>query len=583
MTLVVEPDNNNNAELISPATEVQRLSEFARLAADWYWELDAGLKYVYHEVQDPSGPADSRASMLGELYTEALCAHLPATAERAQLIQLLERRESIDLVLPISLEADSKRYARIVARPRHNDDGEFCGYTGCGRDVTRRYRLRQRLEYQAAHDELTGLHNRREFESRLQLAHEQVESGGAAQVLCMIDLDRFKLVNDTAGHAAGDQLLIELAALMSEFMNETETLARLGGDEFGMLLHANCDEAIGMSESLIDAVASHQFVWEGRRHTVGASIGITPIEAGSGPLKELLDRADSACYAAKHAGRNQCVVFRSNSDAWLQHRAELKQVNIIRDALQANRLRLFMQAIRPAIESDVMPHYEILLRLETEHGELLPPSTFIPIAEHFNFMQELDQWVLEHCLDTLDAFMSSGMELSLSINLSGNTLSDRTALERIVSTVRRSEVPTHLLCFEITESAAISNIDHVMAFMRVLKRLGVRFALDDFGAGMSSFAYIRSLPIDYLKIDGYFIRNIRADNTSRAITAALIGLSQELGLKTVAESVEDKATRRAVSALGIDYVQGFGIERPRDVDEVLAEALAVSVRRVANG
>jgi len=579
----VKPEKNNNTDSGSCAAEAQRSSEFARLAADWYWELDAGLRYVYHEVQDPTRPADSCTSIPGERYTDAIRRHLPATAEREQHIQLLEQQQPVDLVLPLSLEADSKRYARIVAQPRHNEEGEFCGYMGCGRDVTRRYRLRQRLEYQAAHDDLTGLSNRREFETHLQLAYEQVESGGAEQVLCLIDLDRFKLVNDTAGHAAGDQLLIELAALMGEFMNEAETLARLGGDEFGMLLNASCDEAVGMSESLIDAIASHQFVWEGRQQTVGASIGITPIEAGGGPLKELLDRADSACYAAKHAGRNQCIVFRSNSDAWLQHRAELKQVDIIRDALQANRLRLFMQAIRPAVESGVNPHYEILLRLETENGKLLPPGTFIPIAEQFNFMQELDQWVLEHCLDTLDAFMTCGVELSLSINLSGNTLSDRTALERIVNTVRRSDVPAHLLCFEITESAAISNIDHVIAFMRVLKRLGVRFALDDFGAGLSSFAYIRSLPIDYLKIDGYFIRNIRADNTSRAITAALIGLSRELGLKTVAESVEDKATRRAVAALGIDYVQGFGIERPRDVDEVLAEALALSIRKAANG
>jgi diguanylate cyclase (GGDEF)-like protein len=559
----------------------QSFGIIASLLAHWYWQLDEKLCYVFHDGSRMPLNAPDHASLTGMSQLEHLSGHAEPTDSVLRHQALLEQHVAIDMTLSVAQMDGELVHAHVVARPVFDDGGNFRGYHGCGRDITDRIVMQKQLLHMANHDELTGIFNRREFRSRLQRLHEFVQGTDHEFSLCVLDLDRFKQVNDSAGHAAGDQLLIELVNLLQGFLADGETLARTGGDEFGLLLESPTQLAANRGRRMIEAIAAYEFEWERRRYTVGACIGITPVTHGNDTLEALSDRADSACYAAKYMGRNQCIVFSHDSQAYLDYRAELAQLEMIKQALQANRLRLFMQAIEPSEQAAVRPHYEILLRLESEYGLLLSPDTFIPVAERFHIMQDLDKWVLEHCLETLAAFRLGGQEISLSINLSGNTLSDQTALERIVHTVCESEVPASLLCFEITETAAISNIDNVVSFMHRLKQEGVQFALDDFGAGLSSFGYIRSLPIDYLKIDGYFIRNIRSDPTNRAITTAFVQLSRELGIATVAEFVEDKATRKSVAELGIDFVQGYGVSRPIDVNQALAAMRTGAAKKAA--
>lgn len=557
-------------------SESNRYAKIASLVADWYWQLDRNLCYVFHEGAQLPLTTPSHASLIGTSRVDDMSMALKPNASLAEHNRLLSSHLPLDLTLQVDRNDKGTAFIQIVAQPIHDEQGQFQGYYGCERDVTERAHVERQLEHLANHDELTGIFNRRAFQARLKQLQQFVQSTDYEFSLCVLDLDRFKIVNDTAGHAAGDQLLVELVNVLEHYMMPGETLARIGGDEFSLLLESPVEEAATRAMQMIQGVSNYVFDWDGRHFSVGASVGITSIKHMESDEGDMLKRADSACYAAKNNGRNQCIVFAHDSENYLAYRAELQQLEIIKEALRANRLRLFMQPIEPTAGIEARPHYEILLRLESEYGELMLPATFIPVAERFQIMQDLDIWVVQNCLKILDTCRSADHEISLSINLSGNTLSDLSALNRIVETVLDSSVAAALLCFEITESAAISNIDTVVVFMNKLKGLGVRFALDDFGAGLSSFGYIRSLPIDYLKIDGYFIRNIRSDSTNRAITAAFVQLSRDLGIATVAESVEDKATRKLVRKMGIDYVQGYGVARPIDVDQALIGILSNS-------
>ena len=571
----------------SSSLDRDRHAAFASLVAHWFWELDSDLRYVYHEGPCKPLIADKHSDLLGKHRLEMLSESVPPSEELEKHHELMRAGQSVDMTVPLASDHGTVVHVRVVAQPMLDKEGNFAGYYGCARDVTDRVAMREQLAHLALRDELTGIYNRREFQSRLKKLKNFVQDTDHEFALCLIDLDRFKLVNDAAGHAAGDKLLQELAQIFQEFLLPCETLARLGGDEFGLLMESTAAEAKSRTQEIIDAVSEHQFTWEGQQYFVGACVGITPIENDCGSVRELIDRADSACYAAKSNGRNQSVVFALDSAEYLQHRKEVAQVEIIKCALRANRLRLFMQPIVPAKQPDNRSHYEILLRLESESGELVQPATFIPVAERFLIMQDLDLWVLKNCLETIKLYEKAGREISLSINLSGNTLSDASSLESIIQTVRASDVDGARICFEITETTAISNIDNVVVFMNTLKEFGVRFALDDFGAGLSSFGYIRSMPIDYLKIDGYFIRNIRSDETNRAITQAFIQLSRSLKIKTVAECVEDKATRNYVADMGIDFVQGYGISRPVGIEVELAvrnaSDLVIELPKVSGG
>jgi diguanylate cyclase (GGDEF)-like protein/PAS domain S-box-containing protein len=434
-------------------------------------------------------------------------------------------------------------------------------------DVTELRALNERLAYQASHDALTGLCNRREFERRLEAAIEALDHEGPAGALLYFDLDQFKLINDTSGHIAGDELLAHLARVLAGEIDPRHTLARLGGDEFGLLL-ADVDgaEAMRLAERLRNAVDGFVFSWEGKTYQITVSIGIVLLtREGSRSLRELLSIADTACYMAKERGRNRIQLYSETDQEALRRRGEMEWVNRLKRALAESRFLLYYQEIQPLQQADetVGAHFELLLRLRDERGELVPPGAFIPAAERYNLMPALDRWVLQTALSGFDRLHPQGVALSLcSINLSGNTLDDDDFPDFVMRQLERTGVAPSRLCFEITETAAVGNMAKVVQFIQRLRALGCRFALDDFGAGMSSFGYLKNLPVDYIKIDGSFIRELETDPMSYSIVRAVTDIGHQVGVGVVAEFVGNARTIALLRGLGVDYAQGYAVHVP---------------------
>jgi len=549
--------NNASLKQVSPGKSADKglYRAFAHLAADWIWELDANLCYVFHDGKEASVTGVPADQLVGRSRIDVLNGHFQPSEQLTQHHQLMQRREKLDLVLPVAL-ANGVMHVHVIAEPQFDEQGHFQGYRGCGRDVTHRVELEAKFEHLAAHDDLTGVINRREFEKKLAGLHEQVKTTSEEFSLCFIDLDKFKHVNDTGGHHAGDQLLRELVGVIRKHIQPGETLARLGGDEFGLLLLSDTASAKIEAEKIIDEVSRYNFVWEGKRYRVGASIGITGITRHCGSVDCLLVKADNACYAAKHNGRNQSYV----SDEEVQIESEgVDRIAMIRQSMQNNQYKLLMQPIVGLNESDTFSRYELLIRLACDNGELLEPGAFMPLAKKYSLMQELDCWVVENALLALTSLHASGEDIGVNINLSASTLADTAALARITGIFDQYQIPLNRVCFEITETHAIRNIEAVSNFMETLRCRGVEFALDDFGNGLCSFTYLQHFPIDYLKIDGELIRRLSTDETVRCITSSFHELSMKLGIKTVAESVEDAETVELIKEIGIDYMQGFGV------------------------
>ena len=528
---------------------------FAHLAADWIWELDETLRYVFHDGKAGSSAGLPGEHLVGLSRIDVLSAHFPPSAELAEHHQRMLRREKVDIVLPVTTDS-GHRYVHVIAEPQFEGDGVFKGYRGCGRDVTRRVELESKLAHLATHDDLTGVINRREFERKLAELHERAKRTNDTYSLCFIDLDKFKHVNDTGGHHAGDQLLRELVGVIHKHVQPGETLAGLGGAEFGLLLLSNTADARVEVEKIIDEISRYKFFWEGKEFKVGASIGITPVSSQSRSIDSLMVKADNACYAAKHNGRNQSHV---SDEEILIESAGANRIAMIRQSMENNQYKLLMQPIVCLSEVESFSRYELLIRLACENGELLEPGAFMPLAKKYSLMQELDRWVVENALLALTSLHASGEDVGVSINLSVSTLADTNALKRIADIFKQHKLPRNRICFDITETHAIRNIDGVSEFMESLRSEGVEFALDDFGNGLCSFSYLQHFPIDYLKIDGELIRRLSTDETARCITSSLHDLSIKLGIKTVAESVEDDETVSHIQAIGIDYMQGFGV------------------------
>ncbi len=420
------------------------------------------------------------------------------------------------------------------------------------------------------HDPLTGRYNRRAFEARLQRAIETAAVERRQHALCYIDVDQFKVVNDTCGHVAGDELLKQVAALLEHEIRDSDMLARLGGDEFGALLEG-CDleRAAAHAEAMRLKVRKHRFVWQDRPFDVSISIGLVPVTAESASLEEVLKNADAACYAAKDAGRNRLQIYQLHDKELAQRYGEMQWVSRIQQALEENRFELHGQLIRPMARKAFTPHYEVLVRLRDPDGQLVPPMAFIPAAERYNLMQSIDQWVIRHALELLAA-RKAGTDITLAINLSGQSLGNDEVLTAIRRALEETGVAPGRLCFEITETAAITNFAAATRFMHSLRELGCRFSLDDFGSGLSSFGYLSNLEVDYIKIDGHFIKNILVDPLSRSVVDAINRIGHVMGIGTIAEFVESEAIAAALEMLGVDYVQGFGIHRPEPLAGLLA-------------
>jgi diguanylate cyclase (GGDEF)-like protein/PAS domain S-box-containing protein len=457
------------------------------------------------------------------------------------------------------------------AAPIRDGEGRMIGTVLVFHDMTRERQFAASLSYQATHDELTGLINRREFERRLEGALQSARESERHHSVMFLDLDQFKVVNDTCGHAAGDELMRRVAAALRRYLREGDTLGRLGGDEFGVLL-MNCPPgpAERIAELLRQAVAEHPFSWQDRSFRISVSIGVVHVTDESLTLAELMSAADTACYMAKDRGRNRVQVFSKSDSELSQRQGEMEWVERIHRASEQNRFRLFGQEIFPVhMPRRVASHVELLVRMVDEEGRLIPPGAFLPAAERYNVMSVVEQWVIEEAFRVIEQLnrRPEGNPLRLySINLSGVSIGDERFLGWIQALFERHAVPFHNVCFEITETAAVLNLTRAVRFIEQLRGLGCHFSLDDFGTGMSSFSYLKHLPVDYVKIDGGFIKDMLGDPIDRAMVEAINNIGHVMGKRTIAEFVEDKDTLMALREIGVDYAQGFGLARPRPFD-----------------
>jgi diguanylate cyclase (GGDEF)-like protein/PAS domain S-box-containing protein len=454
------------------------------------------------------------------------------------------------------------------AAPIRDRIGNIIGSVMVFHDVSKETRLFRQLSYQASHDTLTGLINRREFENRLITALEVTRNNAEEHhALLYVDLDQFKVVNDTFGHTAGDALLRQLSEKIQANIRSTDILARLGGDEFGILLERCSEErAIEVAEDIRGAIEGYRFEWQESFTSLRCSIGVVMINSENSDVAGVMSSADVACYSAKDMGRNQVHLYR-DSDASLRHE-EMKWVSRITSAVEEDRLELFFQPIIAIGKADdgKARHYELLLRMRDEKGELVGPDQFIPSAERYNLMSTLDRWVIHEALTELADRNDDGVaRYTLAINLSGTSLSEDRFLEFVIEELKKQNLPDGAICFEITETAAISNLSRVVHFMQTLKKLGCKFSLDDFGSGLSSFTYLKNLPVDYLKIDGQFIRNVADDAVDESMVKAISQVGHAMGIETIAERVESKQVLDKLGALGIEFAQGYYIARPASV------------------
>ena len=443
----------------------------------------------------------------------------------------------------------------------------------------------ERLQHLATHDSLTGLHNRLEFEARLDLAIDSHRDRGVQFGLLYLDLDQFKVINDTCGHAAGDDLIRKVAWLVQERLRETDTLARLGGDEFGILLHgAPPDAALALAEGIRAAIAELRFDWDGRSFPVTASIGLLNIDATVAAVGDALSAADQACYLAKDSGRNRVQLYRPDDQQVQVRHGEMRWVERLNTALDNDQFVLLAQEIK-TVETQQTWHesgvvrLEMLLRMLAPDGSWIAPMAFIPAAERYGLMPRLDRWVIARACRELAALRSNGKPLPVCmINLSGASVSDPSLAEYIATCLQQHDLAGTQVGFELTETAAIGNLASASLLMRQLRKLGAAIALDDFGSGMSSFSYLKALPIDLLKIDGAFVRDINSDPVDRAVVEAIQRIGRVMGIKTVAECVEHEAALKTLTRIGVDYVQGFHIGRPCLLTQVMRRDVSYGVK-----
>lgn len=463
-------------------------------------------------------------------------------------------------------------WGSISASASKGANGRITSIDGIIRDISIQRAAQDKLNYQAAHDSLTGLINRREFENRVNSVLSDMKGNGTYKnhAICCLDLDQFKVVNDTFGHVVGDQLLQKIGTLLQNTVRSSDTLARLGGDEFGILLkRCTLEEAQSIANDILNKVLNYQFHWKGKIFKIGVSIGLVAITKDSADFTDLFRQADAACYLAKDRGRNRIHIYHPDDAELAERQRDMSWVGRINQALDGNRFCLYAQEIFPLDKSE-SKHFELLIRMLDEKGKIVPPGRFLPAAERYNLIEKLDAWVVLHACTFISRHASDLADVSLfTINLSGPSLTNNAFLEHIIQVFKHSGVAPSKICFEVTETVAISNLDSAVSFIKTLRDLGFRFALDDFGSGISSFGYLKNLPVDYLKIDGMFVKGIAHDPIDYAMVKSINEIGQIMGMQTIAEFVENDEIKVKLQELGVNYGQGYGLGKPKPLEDLV--------------
>ena len=540
-----------------------RYKDLAYAGANIFWETDKDLRYCYMsgDMDYLYGFEDDRliGKTLEEAFKDNANFHFPWNEYQDDV---LHKKPLDNLTFSIKYAGQSVRIFQLNAKPIFDRNKIFIGYRGIKREVTEEHHLSEKIAYQASYDSLTGLINRREFNDQLE---EYVKSSRQSQnesVLCFLDLDRFKLVNDTVGHLVGDALLSEIAKIFQSSLRQKDIVGRLGGDEFGfILIDTPIHQAKHICNRLIQSIDDYRFRWNDRVFSVGLSVGMVSLLHDSKDAVELLSKADFACYQSKEQGRGRLSVVGEAGDiSMAEDQKSFGYLANIAQAIEQEQFYLVKQPIKTA-GNEKISHYELLLRYNDENGQAIPPSLFIPQAERHGVITLIDRWVIEHIFANYYRYFPGG-DTVVSINLSGISMSHNEFVAWLKNLVNSHIIPPEMICFEVTETAAISQLSQALEFMHDMRALGVRFALDDFGSGVASFGYLKKLPIDFLKIDGSLIRHIVTDASDRAIVSAVDDIAKMMGIKTIAEFVEDSAIESLLTVIGIDYVQGYGVGKP---------------------
>jgi len=551
----------------------QRFRHFAKASADFFWELDVNLMFrrVSDELESVLGIP--REHIVGHTHQQIL--EHPSNVNdvehwQAHLALLSDQLAFRDFEFRWVVDGET-RVIRYSGIPVHNRKGEFTGYRGTGCDVTASVKQAEAVAYHANHDALTGLVNRRQFEFLVNEALAAAKTDRKSHAMCFMDLDNFKIVNDTCGHEAGDELLRQLSQLFDSLVRKSDVLARLGGDEFGVFLYkCSVAEALKLANQIRAEVENFQFLWRENRFTVGVSVGLVVVDDRWESLKTLFSAADSACYIAKNEGRNRVSVYREADGHASNRNIATHWVEEINTALADRRVFLACQKIQPLHDQPDGLRFEMLLRLKAEDDKLISPASFFPSAERYGLASALDERALDLTLGWLDANPAIRHDMRhCSLNLSGATFANIEYADLFIDKIRRSGVAPAKLCFELTETATIANLSSASEFMHKLAEIGCRFCIDDFGSGLSSFAYLRKLPVDFLKIDGLLVKNILDDATDYTLVKAINEMSKSMGTRTIAQYVESPRLLNAVRDIGIDFAQGFRIGEPELIENFI--------------
>lgn len=516
----------------------------------------------------------SRQQVMGKNMFELI--HLSHAADSDQLpvdyiSQVLTTGRPVRLEEAEIWRKDGRSFPADLSSHPLVDNGQLVGAVVVFRDITKQHSLAMQLEYQASHDTLTGLINRSELLLRINRALASAKQEGRSHTLLFLDLDQFKIINDNSGHAAGDELLRNISNLFKPMIRRGDSLARLGGDEFGILL-LNCELPVGeeIAEKFNQLIREYKFFWEGEKYQLSASIGVVPITNESQTASTVLSAGDTACYSAKDRGRNQIRVYRPDDTGFLRRRGDMIWLGQINQALKEDRFHLYYQELRPLQKEEKGIHIEVLIKMDDIQGNRINPGNFLPAAERANLTPEIDRWVIRNTFDWMVRNRDKLDHLdSASINLSGHSLSDKTFLEFIIREFEQRELPRGKICFEITETVAIANLVQAQELFTALSHIGCKFSLDDFGTGMSSYGYLRNLPVDFVKIDGIFVKDIIDDSIDSKLVQSITDIAHVMNIQTIAEYVESEAIFERVKAIGVDYAQGYHIGKAEPLEGLL--------------